>query len=145
MIIAVVITIVTIIVVIHNQDNKVISRKFYIPLPQSTEVLSLKRFELMIEPFPYCEAAIRISENDYENFLSDMQSAGYSDHTQEVFETFKRMPEDWLPLENVKPITQVYQMNTAEYHFPFILARVHANIYITEPVDGFREIYMDRN
>ncbi len=135
---AVIATIFALVVFYNRQEHVILSKKFYIPIEKSTEIIYLDN---QGGENPYCRAVLRISDSEYEKIILDMQKAEYYVSSRDEGIDPLQYLSDWLPTER---IAEVYVLKTVEYYF-VSGRRVQIDACITESVDGYREIYLYRS
>ena len=131
----------------NNQEHVILSNKFYISIKKDINITHFENKNMNFAYFeyndqdemPYCYAALKVNDEEYKKILNDMKKASYL--ICEDDDWYLEEQGNWMNLEN---IAQTYTMDTSK---AFLLGRyrIHCVIFITNPENGFRDIYLLRN
>ena len=120
-----------------KQEHAILTKKFGIYINREIEITY---FENNTSDDPYCFAALKANDKEYKKLLQKMKKADYYIY-EDLDDMYLQQYSEWMDFEN---IVQAYQMDTAEYSF-ISIRRIHANIFITDSENGYRNIYLHRN
>lgn len=143
MILVILVMIVFISLVLKNRTHKVLTKKFYIPIEEQYEIVFFES-EGILPINKYCNAEIKVNENEYAIIKSEMEKAGYTSESIDDFDysIYFENNSYWMDSEN---IVEVYTNFATERWFFMPCLRISMDIFITESDNGYRSIYMSRN
>lgn len=126
---------------------EILSTKFDINI---TEQMQVKHIEFNYR-YSGAEAALSISNEEYQKIISDMQQSGYGQPG------FERIPKDsdlsqlsslYAPIRSNRDWMSVYDISEGWQYLgveEITRKRVHTYVYFTDEINGYREIYLTTN
>ncbi len=125
---------------VNERQHVVLSKKFYIPIKENTDIIYFNNDEGK-EFSPVCKATLRINEDEYKEFILNIQKTGYISASVEQCKSHFVANEDWKSV-GIENIEEVYRYNTSEPRGSDGNKRVHIYIFITDSLNGYREAYL---
>lgn len=124
-------------IVTNTSKHDILSRKFYIHIKRSYEIIHFENIKKDREE-RHCYAALKLNETEFSSFESKLKKKYYQESDIEMYKPFFERNKEWICSDG---IISVYENQVVE----FLGNRIGMTIFITKPKDGYLYVYMTRN